>query len=217
MSLDVNRLKELGRRFKVTGGSGASRAVESDLPLDHQLTFSPQRDERWTYEEGRVFLNDVDVREVMCEGTNNIGVLCGLSQGLCEYQQHVWEKGGKEFAKFNGTVSCLQDTISGRLGTIYDGLTGGVRFECNGEDFWINNVNVKSVLNLYRIKPTDKARRYLYGLKEKLGLILSRRQSSTRYDGVHDRARQLYSEIGSALEFVPADAPLCLGDGRRSA
>ena len=217
MGLDVNRLKELGRRLGVSGGGGVSRTDDTDLPLDHQLTFTPNHDERWTYRGGRVFLNDTDVRELVCEEANNVGVLCGVSQGLCEYQNHVWEKGGKALADFNGAVCCIQDRISGRLGSIYDGLTGGVRFECDGDDFWINNVNVRSVLNLYRIKPTDKARRYLFGLQEKLGLILSRRQSSTRYDGVRDRARKLYSEIESALGQVPADAPLCLVDGRRSA
>jgi hypothetical protein len=217
MSGEINKLRELGRRWGIMGGSKSSRATGSDLPLDHQLTFRPHHDEKWSYEENRIFLDDVDVREIVGEGANDVAVLCGVSQGLCEYQQHVWGKGGKAFAKFNGTVSSLQDTIAGRLGSIYEDMTGGVRFECHGDDFWVNNVNVRSVLSLYRLKPTEKARCYLLGLKDKLGLILSRQQSSTRYDGVRDRARQLFLEIDAALEFVPADAPLRLCSGQRSA
>lgn len=215
MSGFVNRLSGLNRRGRIWGGEGVSR--ESDLPLDHQLTFSPQKDEKWTYQDNRVYLNDTEVREIIHENPNDAGVLSGLSQGLSEYQQYIWSRGGKEFGRFNGTIASLQDTCLGRLGTIYDGLTVGIRFECVGDDFWINNVNVRQVLGLYVQHPTDKARRYLLSIQQKLDLILSRQHSSTRYDGIHARARQLYLEVSSALEYLPADAPLRLGDGRRSA
>lgn len=215
MSGFVNRLRGLERRGRIWRSGETAR--ESDLPLDHRLTFSPQKDEKWTYEDDRVYLNDVDLREIISENPNDAGVLSGLSQGLSEYQQHVWIRGGKSFGRFNGAVASLQDTCLGRLGSIYDGLTVGIRFECVGDDFWINNVNVRQVLELYRERPTDKARRYLLSLQQKLDLILSRQQSSTRYDGIHARARELYLEVSSALEYLPADAPLGLGAGRWSA
>jgi hypothetical protein len=211
----TNRLLGLDRKGRISGGEGVSR--ETDLPLDHQLTFCPQRDERWAFRDDRVYLNDTDVREVISEHPNDAGVLSGLSQGLSDYQQHVWSRGGKGMARFNGTVASLQDTCLGRLGTIYDGLTAGVHFECVGDDFWINNVNVRQVLDLYRQHPTDKTRRYLFSIQQKLDLILSRQHSSTRYDGVHARARQLFLEVSSALEYLPADAPPCLGVGGGSA
>ena len=213
----VNKLlRDVIRRPGVAGRDGASRTHETDLPLDHQLTFV-QNGEKWTSRDSRIYIDDEDVGEVIGKAANDVGVLCSVSQGLHDYQQHVWGKGGKAFAKFNGAVASLQDTISIRLGSIYEDMTGGVRFECHGGDFWVNNVNVRSVLNLYRLRPTDKARRYLMGFLQKLGLILSRQRSSTRYDGVREPARQLSLEIEAALEFVPPDAPLCLTDGRRSA
>jgi hypothetical protein len=212
----LNRLRDLTRRSGVSGKGDAPRTHESDLPLDHQLT-CVQNGEKWTYRDNRILIDDEDARGVIGEAANDVGVLCSVSQGLHDYQQHVWSRGGKGNAKFNGAVHSLQDTIGGRLGSIYEDMTGGVRFECRGEDFWINNINVRSVLNLYRLKPTDKARRYLMGLQQKLDLILSRQRSSTRYDGVREPARQLSLEIEAALEYVPPDAPLCLGDGRRSA
>lgn len=214
MSDFINRLRRLPRFGGVSGGRSADRPT--DLPLDHRLTFCPHPDEKWTFEEERrICINDVDVAEVLGEGANDVRLLCGLSQGLSEYRQHVWGKGGRDQAKFNAVVFALQDTILGRLGSIYDGVTCGVKFECDGRDFWVNNVNVRSVLALYWLKPTDKARRYLAGLRDKLGLILSRRQSSTRYDGIHEQARGFFDEITLALEHIPSDAPYRLGDGSR--
>lgn len=208
----INRLK---RTIPRTSGYGTcSKERVSDLPLDHRLSFYPSFDEKWTFDEERwIRLNDVSVEEMLADGGDDIQLLCGLSHGLGGYQQHVWTKGGKSLEKFNGVVNALQNKIFGKLGKIYDAITGGVRFESNGEDFWINNINVRSVLNLYRLRPTQKARQYLWGLRDKLGLILSRRQSSTMYDGISKQARELFDEISLALEYIPADAPLCLGAG----
>jgi hypothetical protein len=210
----INRLRRTDRSGRVSGDGRTEHCT--DLPLDHRLTFSAGPGEKWTFDEERkIRLNDEDVGELIHEGANDIGLLCGLSQGLYDYQQHVWSKGGKEREKFNAQVFSLQATIHHRLGSIYDGLTGGVHFECKGSDFWINNVNICSVLNLYRLRPTDKARQYLCGLRDKLGLILSRRHSSTRYDGVMPKARELLDEINLVLELIPPDGPLLLSDGSR--
>ncbi len=203
----INKFSRVQPRGKAGSAKGAER--REDLPLDHQLTFSPEPDEKWTFEEGRgILLNGEDVKGILSENGNNVRALCGVSQGLYDYQQFVWGKnGGKDRAAFNGTVASLQDSIQGRLGSIYDGLTAGVHFECLGEDFWVNNVNIRSVLKLYVMKPTEAARCYIEGLRDKLSLILSRQQSSTRYDAVHEKAVQLFNEISMVLECVPAAGP----------
>lgn len=180
----------------------------SDLPLDHRLTFSPHSGEKWSFEgERKVFVNGADVAELVGEGANDVGLLCGLSEGLARYKHYVWERGGGSQARFNAVVSSLQGTISTRLDSIYDGVMSGVKFECSGKDFWINNVNVRSVLALYWHRPTEKARRYLAGIRDRLGLILASRRSNTRYDGIHERARELFDKISLAMEHIPPDAP----------
>ncbi|MFA4875766.1 MAG: hypothetical protein WC956_01040 [bacterium] len=198
----INKFSRVSPRGKAGSAKGPER--REDLPLDHQLTFNPEPDEKWTFEEGRgILLDDEDVKAILSENGSSVRTLCGLSQGLYDYQQFVWGKGGKDRAAFNGTVASLQDSILGRLGSLYDGLTAGVHFECLGEDFWVNNVNIRSVLKLYILKPTEAARHYIEGLRDKLGLILSRQQSSTRYDAVHEKALQLLNEISMVLECVP--------------
>jgi hypothetical protein len=203
----VFHFNKIDRPSRVRGkGRDVERASgSSDLPLDHQLTFSPAPDERWTYEEGRgLMLNGESVKEMVRDSGGDVRTLCGLSQGLSEYQQFVWGRGGKDRANFNGQVHALQDVIMGRLGSLYDGLTGGVHFEWRGDEFWVNNVNIRSVIKLYMSRPTETSRRYLEGLKQKLSLILSKQHSSTKYDAVQGEAGRLFNEISMVLQCVPA-------------
>lgn len=209
MSSYIERLNRLIPKGWISGKGDATGCT--DIPLDHRLSFSPAFDEKWTFEdERRIRLNGVDIEEVIKDGTHDPGLLCGISQGLREYQEYVSSGGGGTKEKFNAVVNSLQVTVIGRLGAIYDGLVDGVRFECNDADFWINDINVRKVLRLYTLRPTDKARRYLAGLQNKLGLILSGRRDSTRYDGISGRAKELFDEISLALQYIPADAPLGL-------
>jgi len=214
MSNYINRLRNLSPKSRISGGKGAGR--REDLPLDHQLTFSPEKDERWTFKDERsLCLNDEDVNELVNQNKGNIGLLCGISLGLSEYREFVWAKGGKGNARFNGEVLSVQDKVLGKLNHIYSGMTSGVRFELNGDNFWINDVNVTTLLKLYRLRPSEKARIYLIGLRDKLGLILSSRETSTRFYGAHEKAQELYVEISRATEYLTPDAPLCLPAGRR--
>ncbi len=212
----VNKLRKTRSTTRLGRGGRTSR--KADPALDERLSFKPFPDESWTFQgERHVLLNDEDVGEMVTEERDDVRVLSGLSQGLSEYQNFVWSRGGKGFGKFNATVTSLQDKILGRLGGLYDGLTGRVSVEYSGEDFWINNINVKSVLKLYWQRPTEKARRYLMGLRDKLDLILSRQQSSTKNDAIALQSKQLLEEITRALEYLPADAPPRLESHSRSA
>ena len=204
----LNYINKIGNISRKRTGSSKKTERASDLPIDHQLTFNPNPDERWTYKDRSILLNEMDVKELVRESSNEVGVLCGVSHGLNDYQQFVWNRGGKSNADFNGLVNSVQHTIQGRLLNLFDGLTGGLHIEWLGEDFWINNVNVRSVVKLYMIRPTEAARTYLEGLREKVGLILSRSHASTRYDAVHEEAQELFEEIDIVLKTVsPAGPP----------
>lgn len=209
MSSEINRIRDLPSRVRIRQGESAEAAP--DLPLDHRLTFSPSKDEKWTFEGEQIYFNGYDVGELINEAGNDIRCLCGISGGLDQYRQYVWEMGGKSAAKFNGRVNALLEKILGRLGSIYDGLFSGVRFEYANGDIWINDVNIGSVLKLYGLRPTCKARCYLVGLRNKLGLIISAQNGSARYDGIMPEAERLFSEISCALDSIaPDDVGLCL-------
>ena len=201
MSININRLRD---RLRIIGSDKETQST-SDLPADHRLTFRPSRDETWTFEDDQVLLNDEDVNELINENSNDIHCLNYLSSGLDSYRQHVWQTVGTANGKYNGKVNALLEKILGRLGNIYDGLVGGVSFEMSGGNFWINNVNLRSVLKLYQVRPTPKARCYLVGLRNKLALILQAQNGNSRYDGIREEAVHLFNEISCALDRIPAD------------
>jgi len=209
MSSEINRIRNLPSKVRYREGDRTEGA--SDLPLDHRLSFCPSKDEKWTFEGDHIYFNGYDANELINESGNDIRCLCGLSAALDQYRQSVWERGGKSAAKFNGTVNALLEKILGRLGSIYDGLFSGVRFEYNAGDFWINDVNISAVLKLYKLRPTRKARCYLVGLRSKLGLILGAQNGSPHYNGVMEQAERIFGEISCALDSIaPDDAALCL-------
>ncbi len=204
MSSEINKIRNFGGASRIRPGERTT-GVE-DLPLDHRLSFSSAPDEKWTFEENHVLFNGHDVNELINESGNDIRYLSGLSAGIDQYRKHVWERGGRSEGKFNGTANALLEKILGKLGSIYDGLFMGLRFEyTGGEDFWINDVNLKAVLNLYRLRPTMEARCYLIGLRNKLGLIIGAQNGSARYDGVKQMAEELFGEISCALDSIAPD------------
>jgi len=203
MSSEINRIRDLVGRTKVRSGDQTEGAT--DLPLDHQLTFCPSKEERWTFEGDHVYFNGTDVNEMVNGVGNDIRYLSGLSAAVDQYRQHVWNRGGKSAAKFNGAIEALLGKILGKLGSIYDGLFRGVRFEYSNGDLWINDVNPDTVLKLYMLKPTSKARCYLIGLRNKLGLIINAQNGSARYDGVKPAAEELFRKISCALDQIPTD------------
>lgn len=187
-----------------------------DIPLDHRLSFEPEKDERWTFErDGRVLVNDVDLEELVnsARSERDVALLCGASRGLQEYQLFVWSKGGKEHAQFNGRVQALQDKVHGILARLYDSLTGGVDLDLSEGEAWLNNVSVRKAIHLYVQNPSIGRRQYLIGLRDKLDLILARRRSNSVYDAVSAEAKSLLEEINMALDMVPASNVLCITDG----
>jgi len=62
-------------------------------------------------------------------------------------------------------------------------------------------------LELFYKRPTEAARKYLVGLKDKLFLILSKRSSSRISNGLVKEANKLLRQLEVAVQYIPADAP----------
>lgn len=214
MSIDLKRLSRL--RVSRTSSGKTERSNETDLPLDHQLTFNPDPNQEWRYRSNHVFINDEDVNELINDNPRDISFLSSLTISLDEYKNFVRIRGGKRNAKFTASVEGLQCKIAGRLGSIYDEMCGGVRCEFDDEALWINNVNVKAVVALYKMRPTTQAREYLKGLRMKLFLIIARTHSNPRSNGMENIVHHYIGEIDGALEvYTPSNTPLLVADTRR--
>jgi hypothetical protein len=211
----INRFRRTIRKEDALPKGGVSSS--SDLPLDHRLTFKPDKDERWTYEgDGHIYINDMEVEDLIDSERTDVRFLCGLSSGLREYQLFVWSKGGEDRASFNGMVDALQDKIHVRLCDMYEYLTVGVQYDISDGELFVNNIAVRKLLAIFYSNPTEKLRVYLSGIRNKLALIIERRRSTNEFDAVYREATSLFDDVSAALEFIPPDAPYRLCDGARN-
>lgn len=202
----MSRVSEIRSKLRIDKGKPEDTTSRvSDLPLDHRLSFERNAGEQWTFRDGHIFINDADVEELIDKNGNNIDLQCRISEALSDYKDEVFTKGGKRFGRFHDTVSLLQNKILRNLKRIYDEKVDGIYISWGEEDFIINNVNLRAFLSMYRIRPTEKARSFLKGIKAKLALLLLNKSGSLQYERIRDLIQFWYDEVNDALSLSPID------------
>lgn len=199
-------------------GPGKGRDVEtseSDLPLDHQLTFRRDADEEWRYRDGRIFINDMDIEEIIAYESRDVRLWCGVSEALMEYKNMVIGRKAKNKSKFLAKATSVQDKVLCNLKKLYDEKMDGIYLSFGDGEVLFNNFNVRAFLAMYHMRPTDKARKFLWGLKSKLALILVNKNGTRGYERVHRVIQQLYEEVINALEVPTIDARCLPADRNR--
>jgi len=192
----------VGPRIPV--GLPPERELPSYLP-DRDLTY--YRDGgRWTFSGGKIALQGHDINRVISEGGADIGMMLGIAEGLNDYRKRINSVARQvdQFARFEAVIEALLGKILGKLKKVYDQKMSGLAWELNNGQLILNGVNVRSFLALYRIRKTDKARRFLKGLKRQLAVLLENRESSPDYERIRERVEDLYREIE---EELAADEP----------
>lgn len=203
----INRIRE---RLKVGSvGRGSSRDVDAtssrDLPLDHQLTFKRDADEEWKFKDGRILINEMDVEDLIDYESRDVRFWCGLTEALMEYKEMVVNRGGSGKSRFLARVESIQDKVLCNMKKLYEEKREGMYLSFGDGEFLLNNFNVRAFLAMYHVQPTEKARKFLIGLKSKLALILVNRNGTPQYERVHRVVQRLYEEVVSALSISPIE------------
>lgn len=213
---DINKIRERLRKVDIARGE-ASTSV-GDIPLDHQLTFNRDSNEKWSFRDGRIYLNNEDIEDALNEEHDNVRFQSAVSDAISEYKDIVYHKGNGSWSKFSARAETIQDKILHNMKRIYDERTGGIRLAWGDGAYLLNNLNVRALLAMYHVRPTEKARRFLSGLKSKLALILINKNGSCHYERINSVIKALYEEVDTALNSPPIDGR-CLpaGNSDRSA
>lgn len=181
---------------------------------DFKLTFRRSPQEEYTYEEGRIFINGMDVISLLEEERADVELLVGLAGAIDAYRRHVWSSYGTQIRDFNALTQGILEKTMGKLGTAYETMTGGIRVSYNKGRLWINDIDPKVVLNLFLSNPTLERRQYLKSIQTKLGLILEGRVGMAHSHGVLEEAKRLFVQIRQAFENTPSvGLPLLLSAG----
>jgi len=193
-------------RLRTTGSSSPDVREDSDLPLDHQLTFRRDGGEKWTYRDGRIFINDdIDVEDLIDYESRDVGLWCGVSSSISEYRAFVIKKGGAK-GEFLARTDAIQQKILRNMKRLLDEKSQGYLLDIQDDDLVLNNFRVRAFLTMYHFKPTAKARKFLLALRSKLALILASKGANAGGNENLDLIKKVYEEVLSALEIQPIES-----------
>lgn len=204
----MSTIGEIYNRLKIDKGKqGDTSTTSSDLPLDHKVTFNRDAGEQWTYRDGHIYINDNDVEELIDGNHHNIDLQCRISEALSDYRNEVYGRRDHRYSSLANRIGSIQNTILSNLKRVYDEKIGGIYVSWGEDEFIINNVNIKVFLSMYRLRPTNKARSFLKGIKAKLALLLINKTGSPHYERIQDLIQFWHDEVNDAMGIAPIDLP----------
>lgn len=204
------RSHQIGRRPVGTGQVDTGRIGEwPSFPSEPGLRPGPnlnfQRNGvRWQFNDGKVWINEFDVDQLITKSHEEVGYWIGLADGLNEYRKKMlkYAREQDQFAKFEAVVDALLGKLMRRLKKSYDKKMTGLSWSIENGQFILNGVNIRSLMALYRLRQTAKAKEFLRGLKKKLAVLLRNNEESSDYERVHEVVADLYRELD---EVVPEE------------
>lgn len=196
MEIRRNRFDPIRLKKSSNGKTGAS---PSDAE-NYRLSYKRSSQEEYTFENGRIHLNGVDVASLVDGNPVDVGLMAGLATAIDEYRRTVWSQYGTDKRDFNGQTQSVLEKLLNKLTHAYEEMTGGLRVQLHGGRLWINDIDPKVVLALFLSNPTEDRRGYLSSIQTKLALILEGKVGKSHSNGVMEEARRVYHQIHTALE-----------------
>jgi hypothetical protein len=196
----------------ISSGGRIERPPVTERPA---IPYVPDRDLtvyrdglRWTFSGGKICLNGDDVSRLITN-REDIATWMGLAEGLTEYRKKVASaaRAVDQFARFDAMINALITKIYGRLKKAYDQKLTGLSWTFENGQLILNGINIRRFLALYRIRKTEKARKFLKGLRGKLSVLLENRRESPDYERIHDLVEALHREIDEELEADSEASP----------
>lgn len=192
--------------------------VEQRPGLDKNLTIF--RDGiSWKFSEGKVLVGGLDVARILQNNPEDMGYWMGLAEGLNEYRQRVLKnaKDEEQVSKFGAVVEGLLGKIFGKVKKVYDQKMSGISWKVDDGQLVLNGIKISSFLALYRLRKTEKAKKFLMGLRGKLSILMGNRQGPD-YERIRPMVEDLHQQIEAELagEASASASPRLLTDGSSS-
>lgn len=196
----------LKRLFKEKAGSYTPEGLG-------RLLFRRSPKEEYSFEQGRLLLNGIDLLSLIDDSEIDCELLINLVGAVDEYRRHVWSEYGTRQKDFNALTQGFLEKGMNKLGQTYEAVSGGIRIHFNQGRLWINDIDPKVVLALFLSNPTEERRKYLQSVQTKLALILEGRVGKSHSHGVLEEAKRIFVQIGKAMENTPSASctPLLAG------
>lgn len=194
----INRQRsELRRLFEKKGKTTGKEG-------EWKLLFRPSPDEEYTFEEGRVLINGMDLQSILETDPIDVELFDSLIKAIDLYRREVWSRYGTQYRDFNAKTQGLLERASTKLGNTYEEMSGGIRVRYASGRLWVNDIDPKMVLQMFLSNPTQDRRSYLKSIQTKLVLILEGKAGRAVSNGVFDEAKRVILQIATALENTAA-------------
>lgn len=202
----IRRIRNyIGRRgFRAWGERGASGAAARPV-VDHHATFCAGPGEEWTYQGGHVYLNGEEIEAYLKPESPDVGQWCYLLDALKSYDDWAYANKARQFRRLHFTINGIQERVLKQLRGLYHSRMGGLSLTFGDGSLLINNVNVRALLAMYHVRPTEKAKCFLEGMKSKLALILCQHHGNPQVSRVATLVQALYDELCASLQRATID------------
>lgn len=196
---------KVGRQTVRLPGSGLPPTL-----IDRDLTCH-QDGLRWSFSGGKVCIDGQDVNRLLSNHPFDIGFWMGLADGITEYRKKVMKtvREADQLGRFLGAIEALLGKIMGKLQKAYDQKISGLSWSLLQDgQLVLNGINVRSFLALYRVRKTEKAKKFLEGLQSKLKVLLENHQHSADYERIRGVVEELYWEVDEELNSDATSYPV---------
>lgn len=195
------------------------RVPESRYIPDARLTFI-RGAQTWTFDGGQIFVNSHNVNELIAHDRTGAMSLMGIAEGLVEYRKKVLsaDREVRDYSRFHAIIEALVTKCMEKLQQTYNQQIFGLKWKLEKGDFLINGIKIRAFMELYRLRPTRRAQKFLKGLRQKLSSFQSGQQGHKNYEKLKDLIDDTVSEIDQILLLPTIDGPeplLSAGDPHR--
>lgn len=211
----IDHIPQSSTPFRVPGRVGIDTPSFPQEPstapvLDHELTVY-QEGISWKFRDGKVLISGLNAEQLISNRSEDVGYWMGLAEGMVEYRKKVmrYARENDRLRRFGFVIEGLLGKILGRLKKVYDQKTSGIHWSMEDGQFIMNGINIRSFLALYRVRKTDKARKFLRGIRGRLFVLLENRQESPDYERIRNVVEDLRQEIDGLL--APEETPRPIG------
>ena len=180
-------------------------------PPDRDLSYY-EEGMRWNFSRGKILLDGLDVNELVSGSDVEVSSWLGIAGGLDNYRKKILASARPQdqFTRFEAVIEALLGKIFGRVKRVYDQKTTGLRWSLEEGQLILNGINVRSLLALYRVRKTEKARKFLEGLRDKLALLLQ----NPAGEKIREMVQDLHAELVEELREPAARGGRALPPGR---
>lgn len=157
----------------------------------------------FNFKGGRILLNNQDLSKLISENLSHLGASywAQTARKLENYRQwalrHVQDP--EQLAVFAALVHAFLTKIGGRLKRKFDETIDGLAFHYEEGQLLLNGINVNAFVEMARKNPTRKAKIFLKGLKNRMGLMLSNRLTNLNYEKIRVIVEELTGQIDEEL------------------